>query len=72
MVTADKLKEFGVGQSLFRAIQKHQFGLAERRYGNFLHNKERSEYVLSTKVGKQMAPAGRELRGCSKSPDSRQ
>jgi D-threo-aldose 1-dehydrogenase len=27
-------------------------GLAERRYGNFLHNQERSEYVLSTKVGK--------------------
>ena len=27
-------------------------GLAERRYGNFLHNKSRSEYVLSTKVGK--------------------
>jgi D-threo-aldose 1-dehydrogenase len=27
-------------------------GLAERRYGNFLHNKKRSEYVLSTKVGK--------------------
>jgi D-threo-aldose 1-dehydrogenase len=27
-------------------------GLAERRYGNFLHNKERSEYALSTKVGK--------------------
>jgi D-threo-aldose 1-dehydrogenase len=27
-------------------------GLAERRYGNFLHTKKRSEYVLSTKVGK--------------------
>jgi D-threo-aldose 1-dehydrogenase len=27
-------------------------GLAERRYGYFLHSKERSEYVLSTKVGK--------------------
>ncbi|HEY2466426.1 MAG TPA: aldo/keto reductase [Terracidiphilus sp.] len=27
-------------------------GLAERRYGNFLHTKDRSEYVLSTKVGK--------------------
>ena len=27
-------------------------GLAERRYGNFLHNKGRNEYVLSTKVGK--------------------
>jgi D-threo-aldose 1-dehydrogenase len=27
-------------------------GLAERRYGNFLHNKNRTEYVLSSKVGK--------------------
>src|ERR1700723_2486846 len=27
-------------------------GLAERRYGNFLHNKQRSEYVVSSKVGK--------------------
>ena len=27
-------------------------GLAERRFGNFLHNKKRSEYVLSSKVGK--------------------
>jgi D-threo-aldose 1-dehydrogenase len=27
-------------------------GLAERRYGNFLHNKKRSEYVVSSKVGK--------------------
>ena len=27
-------------------------GLAERRYGNFLHNKKRSEFVLSSKVGK--------------------
>jgi D-threo-aldose 1-dehydrogenase len=27
-------------------------GLAERRFGNFLHNKNRSEYVISSKVGK--------------------
>jgi D-threo-aldose 1-dehydrogenase len=27
-------------------------GLAERRFGNFLHNKTRSEYVVSSKVGK--------------------
>ncbi len=27
-------------------------GLAERRYGGFLHNKERSEFILSSKVGK--------------------
>jgi D-threo-aldose 1-dehydrogenase len=27
-------------------------GLAERRYGSFLHNKRRSDFVLSSKVGK--------------------
>ena len=27
-------------------------GLCERRFGNFLHTKDRSEYVLSSKVGK--------------------
>jgi len=27
-------------------------GLAERRYGSFLHNKNRSEYIISSKVGK--------------------
>jgi D-threo-aldose 1-dehydrogenase len=27
-------------------------GLAERRYGSFLHNKKRSEYIISSKVGK--------------------
>jgi D-threo-aldose 1-dehydrogenase len=27
-------------------------GLAERRYGRFLHSKNRSEYVISSKVGK--------------------
>src|SRR5262249_39590245 len=27
-------------------------GLAERRFGYFLHNKQRSDYVLSSKVGK--------------------
>jgi D-threo-aldose 1-dehydrogenase len=27
-------------------------GLAEWRYGNFLHNKNRDDYVLSSKVGK--------------------
>jgi D-threo-aldose 1-dehydrogenase len=27
-------------------------GLGERRYGSFLHNKNRSEYVISSKVGK--------------------
>jgi hypothetical protein len=28
------------------------FGLAERRFGHFLHNKKREDYLLSSKVGK--------------------
>ena len=31
-------------------------GLGERRYGNFLHNKNRDSYVLSSKVGKLLGP----------------
>lgn len=27
-------------------------GLAERRFGNYLHNKNRDEYIVSSKVGK--------------------
>src|ERR1700716_4749715 len=27
-------------------------GLAERRFGNYLHNKNRDEYIISSKVGK--------------------
>jgi len=48
-------------------------GLAERRYGNFLHNKNRSEYVISSKVGKLLKASrtakGRELFAFSPSPN---
>jgi len=48
-------------------------GLAERRYGNFLHNKNRSEYVISSKVGKLLRASktakGRELFPFSPSPN---
>src|ERR1700758_4552187 len=48
-------------------------GLAERRYGNFLHNKNRSEYVISSKVGKLLKASktakGRELFPFSPSPN---
>lgn len=48
-------------------------GLAERRYGNFLHNKKRSEYVISSKVGKLLKASkranGRELFPFSPSPN---
>jgi D-threo-aldose 1-dehydrogenase len=48
-------------------------GLAERRYGNFLHNKQRSEYVVSSKVGKLLKASktakNREMFPFSPSPN---
>src|SRR6202044_1515572 len=48
-------------------------GLAERRYGSFLHNKKRSEYIISSKVGKLLKASktarNRELFPFSPSPN---
>src|ERR1700676_2735234 len=48
-------------------------GLAERRYGSFLHNKKRSDYVMSSKVGKLLKASktakNRELFPFSPSPN---
>jgi D-threo-aldose 1-dehydrogenase len=48
-------------------------GLAERRYGSFLHNKKRSDYVISSKVGKLLKASktakSRELFPFSPSPN---
>ncbi len=48
-------------------------GLAERRFGSFLHNKNRSEYIISSKVGKLLkaskAANNRELFPFSPSPN---
>ncbi len=48
-------------------------GLAERRYGSFLHNKKRSDYAISSKVGKLLkaskAAKNRELFPFSPSPN---
>jgi D-threo-aldose 1-dehydrogenase len=48
-------------------------GLAERRYGSFLHNKNRSEYIISSKVGKLLKASktarNRELFPFSLSPN---
>ena len=48
-------------------------GLAERRYGSFLHNKNRSEYIISSKVGKLLKASktakNRELFPFSPSPN---
>jgi D-threo-aldose 1-dehydrogenase len=48
-------------------------GLAERRYGSFLHSKKRSDYVISSKVGKLLKASktakNRELFPFSPSPN---
>lgn len=40
------------GVRYFDMAPWYGLGLAERRYGSFLHNKPREEFILSTKVGK--------------------
>jgi D-threo-aldose 1-dehydrogenase len=48
-------------------------GLAERRYGSFLHTKQRNEYIISSKVGKLLKASktakNRELFRFSPSPN---
>jgi D-threo-aldose 1-dehydrogenase len=44
-------------------------GLAERRFGSFLHNKKRSEYVISSKVGK-LLKASTTAKNCELFPFS--
>src|ERR1700761_3430773 len=41
-----------VGVHYFDVAPWYGFGLAERRFGHFLHNKKREDYLLSSKVGK--------------------
>jgi D-threo-aldose 1-dehydrogenase len=48
--TLDAAWEAGV--RYFDMAPWYGFGLAERRFGNFLHNKRRSDYLVSSKVGK--------------------
>src|SRR5262245_28360201 len=48
-------------------------GLAERRFGYFLHNKKRSDYVISSKVGKLLKASktfNRDLFPFSPSPNT--
>jgi D-threo-aldose 1-dehydrogenase len=41
-----------LGVRYFDVAPWYGFGLAERRFGHFLHNKKRNDYLLSSKVGK--------------------
>ena len=41
-----------VGIRYYDVAPWYGFGLAERRFGHFLHNQKREDYLLSSKVGK--------------------
>jgi D-threo-aldose 1-dehydrogenase len=43
---------WAVGVRYFDVAPWYGFGLAERRFGHFLHNQKREDYLLSSKVGK--------------------
>jgi D-threo-aldose 1-dehydrogenase len=43
---------WSVGVRYYDVAPWYGLGLAERRFGSFLHNKTRSDYILSSKVGK--------------------
>jgi len=43
---------WNVGVRYYDVAPWYGLGLAERRFGHFLHNQKRSEYLLSSKVGK--------------------
>jgi D-threo-aldose 1-dehydrogenase len=45
---------WSAGVRYFDVAPWYGLGLAERRFGRFLHNKRHGEYVLSSKVGKLM------------------
>lgn len=43
---------WNAGVRYFDTAPWYGLGLSERRFGNFLHNKKRSDYIISSKVGK--------------------
>jgi hypothetical protein len=43
---------WAVGIRYFDVARGYGFGLSERRFGHFLHNRKREDYLLSSKVGK--------------------
>jgi D-threo-aldose 1-dehydrogenase len=64
---------WAAGIRYFDVSPWYGLGLAERRYGNFLHTKPRKEYVISSKVGKLLKASktakNRELFPFSPSPN---
>jgi D-threo-aldose 1-dehydrogenase len=57
-VVTDKDAEAAIEAAWYAGVRYYDvapwygLGLAERRYGSFLHSKNRNEFVISSKVGK--------------------
>jgi D-threo-aldose 1-dehydrogenase len=47
---------WGAGMRYFDTAPHYGFGLSERRFGDYLRDKPRKDYVLSTKVGRLLQP----------------
>ena len=47
---------WGAGMRYFDTAPHYGFGLSERRFGDYLRDKPRNDYVLSTKVGRLLQP----------------
>ncbi|MCU1385328.1 MAG: D-threo-aldose 1-dehydrogenase [Acidobacteria bacterium] len=64
---------WSAGVRYFDVAPWYGLGLAERRFGSFLHDKKRTDYVLSSKVGKLLKASktahNRELFPFSPSPN---
>ena len=50
MRTRRSRRAWNAGVRYYDVSPWYGLGLAERRYGNFLHNKNRDDYVLSSKM----------------------
>ncbi len=55
-------RAWALGVRYFDVAPWYGFGLAERRFGHFLHTRPRDEYVLSSKVGKLFKASPKNMR----------
>src|SRR5690554_2665327 len=49
---------WNTGVRYFDTSPWYGLGLSERRFGHFLHNQKREDYILSTKVGRLLNASG--------------
>lgn len=50
---------WNAGVRYFDTSPWYGLGLSERRFGNFLHNQKREDYIISTKIGRLLKASGK-------------